>query len=68
MKKVNKKVEAMRQRNAIKKAERKKERKGRRQEALNRRQNLIEAKKQELFDKYIAAVNTHFENEGKKNG
>ena len=68
MKKVNKKVEAMRQRNAIKKAERKKERKGRRAEAIARRANLVEAKKQELFDKYIAAVNSHFETESKKNG
>lgn len=66
MRKPNKKVEEMRQRNAKKKAARKKERKGRRQENLNRRQNLIEAKKQELFDKWVAAVNTHFEESGDK--
>jgi hypothetical protein len=68
MKKPNKKVEEMRQRNAIRKAARKKERKGRRAEAIARRANLVEAKKQEMFDKYIAAVNSHFEAEDKKNG
>jgi hypothetical protein len=61
MKKPNKKVEEMRNKNNAKKAARKNQRKGRRQEALNRRQNIIEAKKQELFDKWVAAVGQHFD-------
>jgi len=65
MKKPNKKLEEFRQKNARKKAARKKERKGRRQESLNRRQNIIEMKKQELFEKWIASVNTHFEDQKK---
>ncbi len=60
MRKPNKKVEAFRQKKAAKKAERKRGRKQICQERLNHRQNVIMAKKQEMFDKWVAAVNTHF--------
>ena len=66
MKKPNKKVEAHRQKTALKKAERKKARKQICQERLNHKQNVITAKKQEIFDKWVSMVNTHFEENVKK--
>lgn len=56
MKKPNKNREAFRQKKAEQKAARKRQRKQIRQESLNRRANVIEAKKQELFEKWVAAV------------
>ena len=61
MKKPNKRIEANRQRIAEKKARRKRERKQLRLEGVAKRNNVIEAKKQELFDKWVAAVGKQYE-------
>lgn len=61
MKKPNKKLQEARQRNAEKRNARKQSRKQLRVERLNRRQNVIEAKKQELFERWIAEINSHYE-------
>ena len=60
MRKPNKKVQEIKQRNAEKRARRKKARKGIRRERLSRRSNIIEAKKEELFQQWVAAVNDRF--------
>ena len=60
MKKVNKKVEAMRQKNAKKKAVRKSKRKNMRLEAVSRRNNAVQKKKDELFEQWVASVNSYF--------
>lgn len=61
MRKVDKKVEERRRKNAEKRNARTKARKGIRQETLNHKVNLIEAKKKELFGRWMEMVNKTFE-------
>ena len=69
MRKPNKKLQEFRQRKAEERNARKRARKQIRQERLNHRVNVIEAKKQELFDRWVAAVNQHFrESDGSQEG
>lgn len=65
MKKPNKRVEANRQRIAQKKARQKAGRKQVRLEHIAARNNVVEAKKQELFDKWVAAVGSMQEEQSK---
>ena len=65
MKKVNKKAATIRQRKAEKKAKRSRKNKTVRMEAINHKANVVMAKRQELFDKWVAAVGQHFESNSK---
>lgn len=66
MRKPNKHLERVKQENAEKINERKRRNRQIRQERLNHRSNVIEAKKNELFEKWVAAVSKHFEESHKE--